>query len=241
MNGGLTTGQLTGLEQTHLATLPGGHRLQPQAAAALRALQEEARAAGFELAVASAFRSFDRQLAIWNGKARGERRVHDDRGRDIDLAGLAPVQRLAAILRYSALPGASRHHWGTDLDVYDAAALPAGYRLQLAPAEVAAGGIFDALHRWLDERMAADASHGFFRPYALDRGGVAPERWHLSYAPLAAACEASLAPEVLLASWDRGAAGEPLLLREVIEPRLNALLARYVAVSGDWCPACYRV
>jgi len=241
VNGGLTPAQLTGLEQTHLVTLVDGHRLQSRAAAALCALQEDARAAGFELAVASAFRSFERQLAIWNGKARGERRVHDDRGRDIDLAGLAPAQRVAAILRYSALPGASRHHWGTDLDVYDAAALPEGYRLQLVPAEVAAGGMFDALHRWLDERMAADATHGFFRPYGVDLGGVAPERWHLSYAPLASACEAALSAQVLMASWDRGAGGEPLLLRESIEQRLPELMARYVAVSGDWCPACYRV
>ena len=26
---------------------------------------------------------------------------------------------------------------------------------------------------------------GFFRPYTTDRGGVAPEPWHLSYAPVA--------------------------------------------------------
>lgn len=239
MSGALTAAQLTGLEQTHLVTLPGGHRLQPETAEALHALQADARAAGFDLAVASAFRSFERQLAIWNGKVRGERRVQDDHGRDVDLASLAPAARLAAILRYSALPGASRHHWGTDLDVYDAAAMPEGYQLQLTPAEVAAGGLFDALHRWLDARMAADRSHGFFRPYARDRGGVAPERWHLSYAPLAAACERAFCAGVLRASWDRGAARE-LLLRDEIERQLPELVARYVAVSGNWCPACYR-
>ena len=31
---------------------------------------------------------------------------------------------------------------------------------------------------------------GFFRPYTTDRGGVAPEPWHLSYAPVAARAQA---------------------------------------------------
>ncbi|NIM47861.1 MAG: D-alanyl-D-alanine carboxypeptidase family protein, partial [Gemmatimonadales bacterium] len=86
-------------------------------------------------------------------------------------------------LRWSALPGASRHHWGTDLDVYDLAARPEGYEVELIPEEVDAGGMFGPLHEWLDGRIAADAAFGFFRPYERDRQGVAPERWHLSYAP----------------------------------------------------------
>ncbi len=42
------------------------------------------------------------------------------------LASSAEAERVAAILVWSALPGASRHHWGTDCDVIDAAALPPG-------------------------------------------------------------------------------------------------------------------
>ena len=105
------------------------------------------------------------------------------------MASLSAEQQLHAILRFSAIPGTSRHHWGTDLDVFDAAALPQDYQLQLSPQEVAPGGMFDPLHCWLDQRMAAGEVHGFFRPYGQDRGGVAPERWHLSYAPMAAGCE----------------------------------------------------
>ena len=48
---------------------------------------------------------------------------------------------------------------------------------EAAQLEVARGGVFDSLHSWLDARMAAGESHGFYRPYARDRGGVAPERW----------------------------------------------------------------
>lgn len=204
-----------------------GRLLLADAAEALHALAADAAEAGFQLAVASAFRSFNRQLAIWNAKARGERPVHDDRGQTIDLSTLPIDQRIEAILRYSALPGASRHHWGTDLDIYDAAAVSAGYEVQLSPSEVAPGGPFAALHRWLDQRIAAGASYGFYRPYDRDRGGVAPERWHLSYAPLAERCEACIDEHSLLACWDRQSALD-LCWRDELVSRLPQLMARYV-------------
>lgn len=233
--------QLTGRDDSHLVTLPCGNRLQQAAALAFAALQVDVRAAGFELAIASSFRSYQRQLAIWNGKVRGERKVTDDAGSEIDLATLSPQQQLHAILRYSAIPGTSRHHWGTDLDVFDAAALPRDYRLQLSPQEVAAGGMFDALHCWLDQRMAAGECHGFYRPYASDRGGVAPERWHLSYAPLAVGCAVRLDMGCLGQCWDDIQAGEELMLREEIDANLAAIMARYVLVDEGWCPAQYRL
>ncbi len=223
---------ITGRDESVLVDCGAGQRLAAAPAAAFAALQRDARAAGFDLAVASGYRSFDRQLAIFNGKARGERAVHDDEGRPMELQQLAPAEWLHAILRFSALPGASRHHWGSDLDVYDAAALPADYQLQLSPAEVAPGGIFDPLHCWLDQRMAEGASHGFFRPYAEDLGGVAPERWHLSYAPQARDCERRLTPEQLLAAWS----GVDLAMRDVVESELETIFDRYIRVPGDWCP-----
>lgn len=234
----LDPAQLTGREETHLVTLPSGHRLQGEAADAFLALREDALAAGFDLAIASSFRSYARQLAIWNGKASGERSVHDDAGREVPMAALCRRDQLRAILRYSAIPGTSRHHWGTDLDVYDAAAIPAGYQLQLCPQEVAPGGMFDPLHQWLDQRMARGESHGFYRPYSRDRGGVAPERWHLSYAPLAAVCGQQLTAGMLLACWEEcGEQEEPLLLADEIRAELAQIMADYVAVAPDWCPA----
>jgi len=225
--------QLTGLDDSHLVNLPGGHRLQMPAAEAFSALREDAAAAGFDLVIASSFRSFERQLAIWNGKACGERPVYDDNDELVILADLSPGDRLHAILRYSAIPGTSRHHWGTDLDVYDARAVPEGYRLQLSAAEVSAGGPFDALHCWLDERMSAQTSHGFYRPYSEDRGGVAPERWHLSYAPLSREWERRMSAEALLACWN--ASSDQLQLRDEIENTLPNILQRYVEVPGSWC------
>ncbi len=232
--------QLAGLDDSHLVELPDGHRLQAEAAAAFRCLQADAAAAGFGLAIASSFRSFARQLTIWNAKAAGRRAVHDDRGRPVAMAALSGPEQLRAILRYSALPGASRHHWGTDLDIYDAAALDDSGKVRLDPAEVAPGGIFDPLHRWLDARMAAGESHGFFRPYRRDRGGVAPERWHLSYAPLAVDCGRRLDAALLAHCWDCEPAAHTMLLRAEVEAALPQIMARYVAVEEEWCPACYR-
>ncbi|MEZ5572294.1 MAG: M15 family metallopeptidase [Halioglobus sp.] len=237
MPSALNARQLTGLDDSHLVTLPDGHRLQADAARAFAALQRDASRAGFELAIASSFRSFSRQLAIWNAKVSGARPVYDDYGREVDMAQLQPVQQLHAILRFSALPGTSRHHWGTDLDVYDAAVVPPGYQVQLSLQEVVAGGIFDPLHNWLDARMAAGESHGFYRPYNEDRGGVAPERWHLSYAPRSVQCATQFRSELVIDCLHCEEGSNGILLREDIEALLPDLVPRYVNVPPDWCPA----
>lgn len=219
--------QLTGRDESHLAW-EDGVGLVPECHAAFNALRARAAAAGFDLRVASGFRSFERQLAIWNAKAAGERAVHDDANRPVDILALGETERIHAILRYSALPGASRHHWGTDLDIFDAAAMPAGYALQLTPEEVAAGGMFGPLHAWLDERIAAGEAEEFFRPYDVDRGGVAVERWHLSYAPVAAGCEALLTEAVLAEALG----GCELVLGARVLAELPTLFRRYVCAAS---------
>ena len=226
--------QLTGMDESHLVDLPCGHRMREQAGQAFALLQTDAREAGFDLVIASSFRSYARQLAIWNAKASGERPVYDEQDEPVGMSSLTPAQQLRAILRYSAIPGSSRHHWGTDIDVYDAAAVSTAYQVQLSAREVSSGGVFDALHCWLDQRMQANQSQGFFRPYARDTGGVAPERWHLSFAPLALPCSGLLHGDLLRECWD--AAGE-LLLRAEIEGDMAEIIRRYVQVPQDWCPA----
>jgi hypothetical protein len=181
----------------------GGHSamLQPMVEAAFAKLRRAAAAEGFDLRIASAFRSFERQRQIWNGKLCGDRPVFDDADRPIDLGRLDASERIECVLRFSAMPGASRHHWGSDMDVFDAAAVPEGYRLRLDLAKVADDGVFGPLHRWIDARIESRESFGFFRPYDRDRGGVAPERWHLSFAPLAAGYEEVLTPDTLRRAW----------------------------------------
>ena len=146
-------------------------------------LKKEAREAGFDLEIASAFRDYNRQLAIWNLKASGERQLLDDQERPLDFTKLSPLEIVMSILRWSAVPGASRHHWGTDIDVFDAHTQRLD-EVKLVPSEVNGNGPAAKLHEWLDSRISAGNAFGFYRPYAADRGGVAPERWHISYNPL---------------------------------------------------------
>lgn len=173
---------LFGQTEDHLAALSGTQiLLHREVIAPFEQLREKARSAGFEIEIASGFRGFARQKEIWNLKATGKRELHDANGRPLDFLKLSPQEIVHAILRWSALPGASRHHWGTDFDVFDRHSLPTGYQVQLTQAEVESGGIFSKMHDWLDREMSA---YGFYRPYAKDQGGVSPERWHLSYWPI---------------------------------------------------------
>jgi LAS superfamily LD-carboxypeptidase LdcB len=214
--------QLTGRTRSHVLELPELHcTLHAQAARAFIALRASAAADGFDLAVASSFRDFERQLAIWNDKFHARRPLLDRQGRPMDRARMSAEETVTAILHWSALPGASRHHWGTEIDVFDRSALSAGVTAQLVPAEYGAGGIFARLDAWLAQHAE---SHGFHRPYDCDRGGVQPEPWHLSYAPVAGAALSALTVEVLA----QALRGAPLAGAEVVLPRLADIHRDYV-------------
>lgn len=215
-----------GLINTHI-TESGGVLMNAQAADAFSALQTRASAAGFQLSVASSFRSYERQLAIFNGKWRGERPVLDDFDRALIRQHYSEEQWLHRILRFSALPGTSRHHWGTDIDIFDPTRIPVGESLQLIPSEYRNGGIFEDLTQWLDERIAADDCEGFFRPYDRDRGGVSEEPWHLSYEPVASALRPLVTAGNLRDLWLREPGLRPDAYESIL-PLLNELMDRYV-------------
>lgn len=223
----MTPEALLGLTEDHLVALAEpGHRLQPEAAAAFAALQAAAVGAGFTLTPASSFRGFDRQLAIWNGKFEGSRPLLDAASRPLDALALPEPERILAILHWSALPGTSRHHWGTDLDVYDPTLLPPGQRLRLEPWEYQEGGYFYPLSRWLQANMG---HFGFYLPFARDGGGVAMEPWHLSYRPLAGACAAALTPALVAeAIRTRPVAGKTHILK-----LLDEIFARFIRPTTE--------
>ena len=174
--------ELTGRASTHVIELEQpACTLHYEVVASFLAMREAAATERIELIARSSFRDFDTQLAIWNRKWRGERPLFDRQGRQLDRACLSDADCVDAILCWSAVPGGSRHHWGTDIDVIDANAIRDGYTVELIPAEYAADGVFSKLASWLDTNMHR---FGFYRPYRLDRGGVSPEPWHLSYAPV---------------------------------------------------------
>jgi LAS superfamily LD-carboxypeptidase LdcB len=219
--------QLTGQVRTHIVDLAVPVcALHVDVATPFLRMRRAAASDGLELQAVSGFRDFARQLAIWNAKFSGARPVLDADGRPLDALALAPEERIAAILNWSALPGASRHHWGTDLDLIDAARVPAGYRVKLSADEFALGGPFAALSAWLE---AHAARFGFFRPFRGVLSGVQPEPWHVSFAPLAENARRDLRPPVLRAALERA----PLLGRDAVLARIDELHARYVA-AVDW-------
>ncbi len=214
--------ELTGRAATHVVAVEGlPVLLHRDVVAPFTALRAAASQAGIALLPVSGYRDFERQRQIWNGKYRGERELLDAQGRTLQAASLAPPALVEAILTWSALPGASRHHWGTELDVIDAAALAPGARARLVPEEFAPQGVFARLEQWL---AAHAADYGFYRPYRADRGGVQPEPWHLSYGPIADGAMQALTPRLL----EEALAGAGLEAEAQVLAVLPQIYRRYV-------------
>lgn len=134
-------------------------------------MQAAARKAGIEIEIVSAYRSYDRQKGIWNRKYRSNTK-----------RGLTPKQNIKKIIEYSTLPGTSRHHWGTDVDLVDGKQPKIGDLL--LTEKFHGNGPYVNMRKWMDTHAA---TYGFVRPYTEDdnRRGFYYEPWHYSYAPLA--------------------------------------------------------
>jgi LAS superfamily LD-carboxypeptidase LdcB len=216
--------ELTGRARTHIVEMQQPHcMLHYEAVVSFLAMRDAAASDGIDLIARSSFRDFDTQVLIWNRKWQGERPIFDRLGRELDRAKLADPDVVDAILCWSAVPGGSRHHWGSDVDVIDAAAVPSGYSVQLVPEEYASDGIFAKLSTWLEANMK---SFGFFRPYRTDRGGVSPEPWHLSYAPVSLPALEELSLSMLRQVIEGSSiAGKPYVLARLPEIYTRFLLA----------------
>lgn len=217
----ISTEMISGQTQSHLANLTEICQLHVDVIDPFRVMQSAAAQEGIDLQVASGFRSYERQLAIWNAKASGTRVLLDGQGQCLNIESLNDVEKVYAILRWSALPGCSRHHWGTDMDVWDAAAVAEDYQLQLVPEEYQPDGPFHKLACWLDQYAE---SYGFVRPYAIDGGGVAPEPWHLSYQPIARQYEVQLNTTFVKKILDNAS----LMLSDVVKNNLDDILERFI-------------
>lgn len=134
-------------------------------------MAQAAHQAGISLRIISATRNFAAQKRIWEAKWNGQRKVD---GQDLSQLIPDPTQRALKILEYSSMPGTSRHHWGTDVDLN---ALSNSYF---------ASGKGKAEYAWLQENAA---TYGFCQVYTEqgeDRpDGYQEEKWHWSYMPLA--------------------------------------------------------
>jgi LAS superfamily LD-carboxypeptidase LdcB len=138
-----------------------GYYLRKSAFEAFKKMHEDARRDGVKLIIRSATRNFDYQKRIWERKWRAQKKSR------------SAINKARNILKLSSMPGSSRHHWGTEIDLN-------AFRNDWFDHDQ---GL--KLFRW----MNANASkYGFHRPYTKKDSerptGYNEERWHWSYTPL---------------------------------------------------------
>jgi len=148
-----------------------GQYLRKETYVAFIKMHEAAFQAGIQLTIVSATRNFDSQKSIWERKWSGQTHVE---GKNLSKAIGYPVERAKIILKFSSMPGTSRHHWGTDVDLN---ALENDY------FETELG---KRAYTWLKENASV---YGFCQTYTPKNSsrssGYEEEKWHWSYIPLA--------------------------------------------------------
>lgn len=173
----LLTGRIDPSKDTNFMTLPskysdqdGPYLLRKEAAMALMTMIDAAANDGVQLQVISATRNFERQSKIWAAKWRGERTLSN--GINLAQTTMSDSAKARMILLYSSMPGTSRHHWGTDVDLNN---------LNNSYFDSGRG---QREYAWLQQHAT---EYGFFQPYtskSQGRSGYEEERWHWSYGPL---------------------------------------------------------
>lgn len=219
----MTPKQVTGKVSTHLVETLFGQKaflIHPKVVTDLLALKEAASSAGFNMNIASGFRDFDRQMCIWNRKMSGDAPILDQNSQPLDASLLSEQEKVMAILCWSALPGGSRHHWGTDFDLFDRNSLPEGITLQLEPWEYLSGHQL-SFYTWLKDHLL---DFGFFFPYQGNNDGVAFEPWHISHKKAADHC----LTELTLDNLRHEIESSDLLGKEVVLAELETIYNRFI-------------
>ena len=138
-----------------------GYYLRKEALNAYTQMVKAARKDGVKLVIRSATRNFNYQKGIWERKWRKQKKSRSAKNKALN------------ILKLSSMPGTSRHHWGTevDLNAFNNKWFESGRGLKL--------------FRWLNKNAA---KYGFARPYTKKDEqrptGYNEEKWHWSYTPL---------------------------------------------------------
>ncbi|RZS91957.1 M15 family metallopeptidase [Aquimarina brevivitae] len=146
-------------------------KLHKEAYEAFKTMKSDAQKSGIRIKVISSYRDYQHQNRIWT------RKYNRFTGQ-----GLSPKESIYKIIEYSTIPGTSRHHWGTDLDIVDGSKpLP---KDPLLAKHFEKNGPYNDLKVWMKNN---GASYGFHLVYtdAPNRKGFKYEPWHFSYAPLA--------------------------------------------------------
>ncbi len=149
-----------------------GMYLHSETYEAFKRMHAAAKSDQVQLIIRSATRNFYRQKEIWEAKWTGKRLIEE--GEDLSKTTPDPVTRALKILRWSSMPGTSRHHWGTDIDI------------NAFNNEYFETGEGKIVYGWMQSHAS---DYGFCQPYtekdASRPNGYNEERWHWSYKPLA--------------------------------------------------------
>ncbi len=136
--------------------------LRKEAYEAFKRMHAAALKDGISLTILSATRNFDAQKGIWERKWKRPQ-----------YEGKSDLERIVDIMKFSSMPGTSRHHWGTDIDMNS-----------LEPAYFTQGkGLL--IYQWLTKHAS---EFGFYQTYTSKtngRTGYEEEAWHWSYMPIA--------------------------------------------------------
>ncbi|MHA7059932.1 M15 family metallopeptidase [Aquimarina sp. M1] len=146
-----------------------GYKLRKKASQAYLKMKSAALKQGIELKVVSSYRDYAHQNRIWERKY--ERYT---------ASGLSPMKAINKIIEYSTIPGTSRHHWGTDLDIVDGSVKQP--KDVLLAKHFHNEGPFTRFKIWMDHNAN---DFGFYLVYTNKKGrkGFKYEPWHYSYAP----------------------------------------------------------
>jgi len=163
--------QLIGKDSTHLMPFEG-HYLTSEAGKAYYKMKLAAFKDSINIKIVSSYRSFEHQKQIWNRKYKYYKEQ-----------GFSDNEIFNKITDYSTIPGTSRHHWGTEIDIIEVNGdMP--MRNVLNEKHFKEGGAFHKMYLWLQENAHR---FGFYEAYTNtpSRKGFKFEPWHYSYKPQA--------------------------------------------------------
>lgn len=119
-----------------------------------------------KLWIASSTRTYLQQKIIWESKWKNELKNRTKKNTNISDSNEIHLK----ILKYSSMPGTSRHHWGTDID------------FNVLENSYYNSGDGKIIYNWMKKNMR---KYGFCQVYNIGRNtGYQEERWHWSYIPL---------------------------------------------------------
>ena len=183
--------------------------LEKETFKAFEKMRNAAMSDGIKIKIISGHRDFERQTLIWNSKFIKFTKEFK----------LKPDEAINEIIRFSTIPGTSRHHWGTEIDIIDEDFK--NEKNPLISEKYEPEGIFNKLKKWMDLNSK---KFGFYLTYTNDeqRKAFEYEPWHYSYKPISKnLLEEFKKNNISKLIYDIEIMGKEYLTKEFIEKYIN--------------------